>query len=166
MEENQVETFKCWICNEAEFDSKQKLGAHMPHCKLKNPNYKERTDRIPFGTPTRRFIIPEEDQKQFHYHIFNDNWRKEPGRIERAKMAGYELVEHDRSGDNAGTNDDGSEIRQVLMRIPKEMYEADQAAKNKEMDKVDEQITRGKFKTGENTYLPSGEIKTEVKYTG
>jgi hypothetical protein len=38
--------------------------------------------------------------------------------------------------------------------------------KDKEIDKVDEQITRGKFQTGENTYLPSGGIKTEVKLTG
>jgi hypothetical protein len=164
--ENQVEMLKCWICDDAEFDSKQKLSVHQTHCKLKNPNYKERTDRIPFGTPTQRFILPREDQEKFHYHVFNDNWRKEPGRIQRARMAGYEVVDHERSGETTGTNDDGTEIKGVLMRIPKETYDQDQAAKQQEIDKVDDQISRGKFESGKNTYMPSGGIKTEVKLTG
>jgi hypothetical protein len=161
MEEQEM--IKCHICNEAEFNSKQKLSVHQIHCKLKHPDRLERSTRVPFGTPTQRFVIPKEDQEKFHYHVFNDNWRKEPGRIQRALSAGYELVEHDRSGESAGTNEDGSEIKGVLMRQPIEMYDADQAVKQKEIDKVDEQIAGGKFKTGENTYLPSGGIKTEVK---
>jgi hypothetical protein len=160
------EMFKCHICNEAEFPTKQQLGAHQGHCKLKHPDRLERSSRVPFGTPQRRFSISKEESEQFHYHVFNDNWRKEPGRLERALSAGYELVDHDHSGDNAGTNDDGSEIKQVLMKQPKEMYERDQAAKQKEIDKVDEQIHRGKFKTEGPTYSPGGGIKTEIKQTG
>jgi hypothetical protein len=162
----QAEIFKCHICNDAEFNSKQKLSVHQIHCKLKHPDRLERSTRVPFGVPTQRFSISEEDKAKYHHHVFNDNWKKEPGRIQRALAAGYELVEHDKSGGTAGTNEDGSEIKGILMRQPIEMYEADQALKDKEIDKVDEQITRGQFKTGENTYLPSGEIKTEVKLTG
>jgi hypothetical protein len=162
----QAEIFKCHICNEAEFNSKQKLSVHQIHCKLKHPDRLERSTRVPFGVPAQRFSISKEDQEKYHHHVFNDNWKKEPGRIERALAAGYELVDHDKSGETSGTNEDGSEIKGILMRQPKEMYEADQALKDKEIDKVDEQITRGKFQAGENTYLPSGGIKTEVKLTG
>lgn len=161
-EENQVEEremFPCYICNEAEFDTKQKLGAHQGHCKQKHPDRVERSTRVPFGVPVQKFNISEEDREKFHHHVFNDNWRKEPGRIQRALSAGYEFVEHERSGEAAGTNEDGSELHGVLMRQPKEMYEADQALKNKEIDKVDKQIQRGKFQTGGalqgHTYKPS-----------
>jgi hypothetical protein len=161
MMSEQAEVFdgKCRICNEAEFDSKQKLSVHQIHCKLKHPDRLERSTRVPFGVPVQRFNISEEDSKKFHHHVFNDNWRKEPGRIQRAQSAGYEVVEHDRSGETAGTNEDGSEIKGILMRQPKEMYDADQALKNKEIDKVDEQIQRGRFQVGGalegSTYKPS-----------
>ena len=158
MEDQEKEMFKCYICNESEFDSKQKLSVHQTHCKLKHPDRVERSSRVPFGVPMQKFNISEEDSKKFHYHVFNDNWRKEPGRIQRALAAGYEVVEHERSGETSGTNDDGSEIRGVLMRQPIEMYEADQALKQKEIDKVDEQIHKGKFQVGGalqgHTYKP------------
>lgn len=157
--QEEKEMHKCFICNEAEFETKQKLGAHQGHCKLKHPDRLERSTRVPFGAPTQRFNISEEDKKKFHYHRFNDNWRKEPGRIQRAQAAGYEFVDHERSGETAGTNDDGSEIKDVLMRQPKEMYDADQALKNEEMDKVDKQIQRGRFQVSgalqDRTYKPS-----------
>ena len=158
MEDQEKEMFKCYICNESEFDSKQKLSVHQTHCKLKHPDRVERSSRVPFGVPMQKFNISEEDSKKFHYHVFNDNWRKEPGRLQRALAAGYEVVEHERSGETSGTNDDGSEIRGVLMRQPIEMYEADQALKQKEIDKVDEQIHKGKFQVGGalqgHTYKP------------
>ena len=52
--------------------------------------------------------------------------------------AGYEVVEDDRSGGNVGTNDDGSEIKGVLMRIPEKWYKEDQGKKARELDKIDE----------------------------
>lgn len=165
-EQAEKEMFKCYICNESEFDSKQKLSVHQTHCKLKHPDRLERSTRVPFGVPSQRFSVSKEDTAKYHYHVFNDNWRKEPGRIQRAMSAGYEVVEHERSGETSGTNDDGSEIKGVLMRIPKEFYEQDQAAKQQEIDKVDEQIYRGKFKTEGPIYKPGGGIKTEVKLTG
>ena len=158
-EQVEKEMFKCYICNEAEFPSRQQLGAHQGHCKVKHPDRVERSNRVPFGVPMQRFNISEEDSKKFHHHTFNDNWRKEPGRIQRALAAGYEFVEHERSGETTGTNDDGTEIKGVLMRQPIEMYEADQALKQKEIDKVDEQIKRGNYQVGGalqgSTYKPS-----------
>lgn len=128
---------------------------------------KDRMKRKPFGAPVRRLNCPEDDDK-FHYRVFNDNWKKEPGRIQRAMDAGYEAVAHEVTGMSVGTNDDGSEIKGVLMRIPKEWYDEDQELKNKELDKIDEQIYRGDFKKekGEKRYLPSGGIRMETKLTG
>ena len=153
---------KCFICNDAEFDSKQKLSVHQTHCKLKHPDRLERTKRVPFGVPVQRFSSPDEDG--FKYRVFNDNWKKEPGRIQRAMSAGYETVEHERSGDTVGTNEDGSEMKGVLMRIPKELYDQDQVEKQKENDKIDELIGRGGFEPGKNThgYAPDGGIKTQI----
>ena len=154
--------YKCENCNEAEFETEQQLRGHQMKCRPK------RKERIPFGVPSQRFSVSKEDAEKYHYHVFNDNWRKEPGRIERALNAGYEMVDHDRSGETAGTNEDGSEIKQVLMRIPKEMYDQDQAAKQAELDKIDEQIYSGRFKEGQNDnrYLPGSGIKTQTKLTG
>ena len=165
------EKYICENCNEAEFDTPQQLRGHQMRCRPKDEskNIEEsrhgRKERIPFGVPVARFNAPEDDG--FVYRVFNANWRKEPGRIERAKMAGYEVVEHPRSGESVGTNDDGSEIKGVLMRIPKELYDEDQAAKQREIDKVDKQIYRGEFKKGVNDrrYLPGGGITTETKLT-
>jgi hypothetical protein len=168
MMEEQVEKemFKCYICNESEFDSKQKLSVHQTHCKLKHPDRIERTKRIPFGVPTQRFSPPPEDG--FQYRVINDRWKKEPGRVQRALSAGWELVEHERSGENVGTNEDGSEVKGVLMRIPQELYDEDQAVKNKALDEVDEQIYRGEYKKSGNDlrYLPGSGITTNVKLTG
>ena len=164
IQEDEKKVFKCHICNESEFDSKQKLSVHQTHCKLKHPDRVHRSSRVPFGAPVQRFNTPQNDG--FHYRVFNDNWKKEPGRIQRAMAAGYEVVEHERSGETSGTNDDGSEIKGVLMRIPQELYDQDQELKHREIDKVDEQIHRGKFQTEGPTYLPGGGITTQVKLTG
>ena len=159
MSEEQAEVFKCEFCGTAEFDSLQKLSVHKVHCSKKTGKL-DRTERVPFGVPVKRFNAPDEDG--YVYRVFNDNWRKEPGRIQRAKMAGYEMVPHERSGEAVGTNEDGSEIQGVLMRIPKELYEEDQAAKQREIDKVDEQIMGGTLTQVEKKYNPDGGIKKTI----
>lgn len=121
------------VSPEPEKESKKEVGIE----ETKKPGRKE---RIPFGTPRRRFNSPEGDG--YHYRVFNDNWQKEPGRIIRALDAGYEKVE-DFELLPVGTNDDGSPIKGVLMRIRKEFYEEDQDAKNKKLDETDAQILRG-----------------------
>jgi len=90
------------------------------------------------------------------YYTFNENWQKDPRRIERAERAGYKRTDANKV--TVGTNDDGSPIYGVEMRIPKEWYEEDQAKKQKELDKVDEAINAGTFeaKDGDRRYTPDG----------
>lgn len=164
--EQGVTMFKCKICNEAEFDTNQKLSVHQVSCRKKNLEEKPRKKRIPFGVMKQRFIdVPTDDGH--HYRVFNDNWRKEPGRVERAKQAGYETVDHPQSGKPVGTNEDGTEIVGVLMRIPQEWYEEDQKAKQGEQDKIMEQITQGTYQQqkGDGRYVPKEGINIETKLT-
>lgn len=121
-----------------------------------------RKKRIPFGVPKQRLTNPGDPN--FHYRVFNDNWMKEPGRLQRAKDAGYEVVEgYDPI--TVGTNEGGTEIKGVLMRIPKELYEEDQKSKQKEVDKVDAEIHRGRFqeKPEDKRYIPKDGIQIESK---
>ena len=125
---------------------------------------KGRKKRVPFGSPAPR--LPRGDDDRFVWRVFNDNWRREPGRIQRAKDAGYEVV----GGCDevaVGVNEDGSAIKGVLMRIPKELYDEDQKLKQKEIDKVNEQINRGSFqeKPEDLRYVPKDGIRIESKVT-
>ena len=155
------ETYKCEYCNEAEFETSQQLRGHQMKCRPKDTEEvsEKRRERIPFGSPEQKMTARQE--KGYHYRWFNDNWAKEPGRVQRAKAAGYEVVQHEKSGMTVSTNDDGSEVKAVLMRIPQEWYEEDRKAKARELDKIDEQIHGGKFDNKlTNTY---GNVKVETK---
>lgn len=173
MEENQEkqeeERIVCGICGEYS-GNKRQVSMHKIHCKGKvyaeSPTETRqiparetpktnRKERIPFGVPKRKLNAPEGDGYQ--YRVFNDNWAKEPGRIQRALNAGYEKV------DNfeplaVGTNDDGSPIKGILMRIPKELYDEDQKLKLKEVDRVDQAIRGGTIekKQDDIRYIPQG----------
>jgi IMP dehydrogenase/GMP reductase len=157
------EKHKCENCNEAEFETPQQLRGHQMKCRPKDREEEEtRRERIPFGSPEQKMQIRKEPG--YHYRWFNDNWKKEPGRVKRAIAAGYEVVQHEKSGMNVSTNDDGSEVKGVLMRIPQEWYEEDREKKARELDKIDEQIHGGKFdKNLTNTY---GSVKVETKING
>ncbi len=156
------EKLTCEYCHEYTGDKRQ-VNMHRLSCKSKPPEGSvererpkpDRKERVPFGVPQRKFNAPEGDG--YHYRIFNDNWRKEPGRIQRAINAGYEKVQSFDSM-TVGTNDDGSEIKAVLMRIPEELYKEDQKLKQKEVDKVDEAIRKGTLEQGKDDkrYIPQG----------
>ena len=131
---------------------KGQLAGHM---RTHEARTEDRKERVPMGSPERKFNCPSDDG--FHYRVFNDNWKKEPGRIQRAKNAGYEIVDgHEQIA--VGTNEDGSAIKGVLMRQLQEHFDEDQALKQKELDKVDKQIKTGKFKAGKDDkrYSPDG----------
>ncbi len=123
-----------------------------------------RQSRIPIGVPEKKWACPEGDGYQ--YRVFNDNWMTRPDNIQRALRAGYEFVNSDEDKQRpqtVGTNDNGTPIRGFLMRIPKEIYEEDQKAKQKEVDKVDEQIRTGSFQqgAGDNRYIPTTGINIQ-----
>lgn len=124
----------------------------------------KRKERIPFGAPRAKLVSPGEPG--FSYRYFNDNWTKEPNRILRAKAAGYEEVDG-YAHVSAGVNTDGTGIKGVLMRIPTDLWEEDQALKQEVVNKVDEEIHRGSFqeKPGDRRYIPSSGIKIDVKPT-
>ena len=154
--------FQCTHCNRAEFDTAKQLSGHQMTCRPKD-NIESRTrqteERVPFGSPEQRFDVPDDDG--FRYHVFNDRWKKEPGRIQRALNSGYEFVETDKSGGNVGTNEDGTEIKGVLMRIPKELWKEDRAVREREMDRIENQIHKGThaLEGDDKRYNPEGGTK-------
>lgn len=171
------EILRCQHCeavgvNGKTFKNKVALRSHERHCKKKQeqspvieetqketlaPSPRERAKRVPFGVPQRKLKPPEDGSVKYHYRYFNDNWAKEPGRVLRAQQAGYEIVDNQEKVP-VGTNDDGSSIKGVLMRIPQEMYEEDQRLKQTEVDKVDQAIKGGSFEAqpGDRRYTPEG----------
>lgn len=159
----------CENCGK-EFESEQQLRGHNMKCRPQRSNISRdtinRKERIPFGSKTTSFAnVPQNDG--YHYHVFNDNWHQEPGRIQRAINAGYEFVDHPESGSTRGTNQDGSQIKGVLMRIPEEFHKEDLALKEEERSKIDAQIYGGTFQKqkGDGRYIPKEGISTETKLT-
>ena len=166
---------KCEQCGK-ELEDKRALQGHMmgAHKVGREPEETKenreadtrRKERVPFGVPRQKFGTAPNDG--FKYRVFNDDWRHEPGRVKRAKDAGYEVVpESELTNMPVGTNEDGTPIKGVLMRIPQEFYDEDQKKKQEELDKVDREIMRGTFQEGPNDkrYIPSTGMKMETKLT-
>ena len=156
------EKIVCEFCNEYE-GTKQQVSTHSFHCKkkveVKTETRQRETEvvreRIPFGTPDKN-LKQRNGEDGFMYYTFNDKWQKDPRRLERAEQAGY--VRTNAKTVTVGTNDDGSPIYGVEMRIKKEWYDEDQAKKQAELDKVDEAINAGTLesKAGDRRYTPQG----------
>ncbi len=100
----------------------------------------ERPKRVPVGGPRNILTVAQKDPN-YVYRWVNDV----PGRIAAFKEGGYEVVTSDNEvGDktvdrgsklgSAITKSVGGQITAVLMRIPKEWYDEDQAAKQKDVD--------------------------------
>lgn len=112
--------------------------------------------RTPFGT--RELKLDVEPIPGYVQRWFNDT----PGRIERAKRAGYEHVLEREGRDDepksrsVGTSEGGGGIRAYLMKIPEEFYNADFAAKMGALDTLDAEVMRGKHnvESGDGTYVP------------
>lgn len=121
-----------------------------------------RKERTPIGAPECKWSCPKNDGYQ--YRVFNDDWVAKPGNIQAALAAGYEFVESTKEKEKpkiVGTNDNGTPIRGFLMRIPKVLYDEDQKAKQKIVDRIDEQIKAGSLQqgAGDNRYIPAAGIK-------
>jgi len=162
----------CEVCGDYKGTEAQ-VRAHGYHCKRKlkervengeivipkisdaDKKVSARKERIPFGSPEQKWGPREKDG--FHYRVFNDNWRKEPGRVQRAIAAGYEVVDDEKSGGNVGTNDDGSEIKGILMRKPMEFHEEDMAKREEKLKEIDKQLHGG-----EDIKSSYGSVKIET----
>lgn len=118
--------------------------------------------RKPFGTVESKLAWPP--IPGFELRWFNDS----PGRIERAKEAGYEHVLNDKGQpvtQTVGVAERGGGLSGFLMKIPKEFYDADFATKQGAVDQIDEAIYRGNYKqeAGDRRYVPKDGIKIGVK---
>ena len=121
----------------------------------------DRKERVPFGSTTQK-LGGRGMNDGFHYRTFNDNWAHDPNRIQRARDAGYEVVEGAKRI-SVGTNSDSSSITGILMRIPQEFYDEDQDKKLQPVREIQEMIKSGTFKQeqGDGRYVPPGIINIE-----
>lgn len=134
-----------------------------------------RNRRVPLGTPESKLTVPQaQDDKEHEYRWINDK----PGRLMRAQAAGYEFVEdptmqvgtgstNGNSGADSrvsrlvGKDERGHPLYAYLMKIKREYYDEDQAAKQKAIDEVENTIKRGRFneKAGDERYVPKEGIR-------
>ena len=103
---------------------------------------KERTKRVPVGGPRNILTVANKDPNYVYRFVLDT-----PGRLEAFKEGGYEVVTKDMEvGDSAV--DKGSQLGSavtyvkgtqtlVLMRILREWYDEDQAAKQEEIDALE-----------------------------
>lgn len=98
--------------------------------------------RKPFGSMDQK--LAWDPVPGMHIYWFNDV----PGRVERAKDAGYEHVT-DADGKpvkrNVGVGVDGNGLSAYLMQIPQEWYEEDMRIEQRKVDELEEGITRGEI---------------------
>ena len=122
----------------------------------------KKRQRTPFSANRKRLGVTfkdENEQKAFVHRWLND----QDGRVQRAEEAGYQFVSRDEIAhvgdpdvhqDNSDLNSKVSKvvgrtegnqpIRAFLMKIPKEFYDEDQAAKEERNAMVDKAIRAGK----------------------
>lgn len=124
-----------------------------------------RDERIPLGISRLKLKVPE--IAGYRLRWIND----EPGRIHAARQGGYDFVLNDEVDGKFGDTDidnvnadlgsrvsrsvsKSTGLKAYLMKIPIEYYEADQRAKQKQIDEVDQAIHNGKLKNFVNQYVP------------
>lgn len=129
-----------------------------------------REERVPLGIVRQKLKTPS--ITGFRLRWIND----EPGRIHAARQGGYDFVLADEIDGKFGdtdidqTNRDlGSKVsravskttglRAFLMKIPNDLYEADQRAKERAIQEVDDAIHSGKLKNFVNQYVPERGIQ-------
>lgn len=133
----------------------------------------ERRRRVPLSEFGQKRLQepPGLDKKKYHYHWINDT----PGGIEAAQAAGYTAVTSKEKRDAGSTTSDHSIVgnpstgqRQVLMKLPIELYEEDQKLHEQRNRAIDEAIARQEFdgKSIDEVYTPDGGgIKSTIKHT-
>jgi hypothetical protein len=113
----------------------------------------ERPKRAPV-VGRSRLAIRQRDPN-YHYRIVNANLESDPDRVTNLEEIGYEVVPRGLVGDtgdkrvdnpsalgSAGQISVGQGTKAVVMRIPKEYYEQDQAAKQAEITAVEQSAAK------------------------
>jgi hypothetical protein len=101
---------------------------------------RHRPVRKPFGSQDQKLAMPR--REGYRRYWFND----EPGRIERAKEAGYE---HVKNADDqivkriVGIGRDNKGLFAYCMEIPEAWFEEDMAKEQQRVDGIDDSIMRG-----------------------
>ena len=120
--------------------------------------------RTPLGA--KRDILSVQDPEEgYVYRIVNDT----PGRINRFKEAGYELVEDAQLGTShvdgnqasqgVVSKDVGKGVTAVVMRQRDEFYKEDQAEKQRKIDELENSMRKKKVNPNESTDGTYGEVK-------
>jgi hypothetical protein len=105
---------------------------------------KERKDRVPVGGARDVLTVPNKDPNYVYRWVLDI-----PGRLQRYEDGGYEAVREDleigqKTVDRSTqlgsvvTKHGGGLSKLVLMRIPKEWYDEDQASKMEKIDALEE----------------------------
>jgi hypothetical protein len=116
---------------------------------LNTKTLKERPKRAPLAGRSR--LTLKNRDPNYHYRIVNANLESDPDRVQNLLDVGYEIVPKDAAGEtgdkrvdnpsalgSAGQISVGQGTKAVVMRIPKEWYEADQAEKQAEITTVEQ----------------------------
>jgi len=114
----------------------------------------QRSVRKPFGAMNLKLEYPQ--REGFHRHWFNDI----PGRIDRAREAGYEHVKGNDSKNVSrvvGAAEGGGALTAYLMEIPEEWYKEDMAREQRLIDDKEASIKGGNPQGGEveKGYVPA-----------
>ena len=124
------------------------------------PDMPEEFVRRPFGSSQEKLSAPK--RPGYHRHWFNDY----PGRVDRAKEAGYAHVNENNDKRRpmkrvVGTSQFGGPLTAYLMEIPYKWFEQDLAREQAKVDEIDAAIKQGKVSTkeGDERYVPKGGIK-------
>lgn len=127
-------------------------------------------DRIPMYKRKRLKGVALTNEKDYHYHCFTDK----DGNVERALEAGYQFVDEVREKGQRNAQepsrfgrvfcqDVGNGQIGYTMRIPKEWYVEDQAAKQKRLDEKDRVMGRDRL-PDEARHLYRGGVKVDHSF--
>ena len=149
-----------WTEEQKEAASKRMIEVHEAK---KSADAKARI-RTPLGTK-RDILSVQNPEEGYVYRIVNDT----PGRINRFKEAGYELVEDAQlgtshvDGNQASqgivSKDVGKGVTAVVMRQRDEFYKEDQAEKQRKIDELENSMRKKKVNPNESTDGTYGEVK-------
>lgn len=109
--------------------------------------------RRPFGSQLPKLEYPQ--RRGYRRYWFNDK----PGRVARAKEAGYSNVIED--GQPVVRTVSAGGVKAYLMEIPEHWFREDMRAQQRQIDEIERAIRAGDMKRndGDNRYVPKDAIK-------